>query len=65
MKIKIVNLTQHPASAEQLKEGVINLPNYSVLRNALTFNGLPTKEAIQNRAELITGWLLKRGLLTP
>lgn len=61
MKRKIVNLTQHPASAEQIKQGAINLPNESILKNALTFNGLPTKEAIQNRAALITGLALEEG----
>lgn len=53
--MKIINLTQHPASAEQIEAGVIDLSKESGLTLALTFNELPTKEAIQNRANLITG----------
>lgn len=55
MEKKILNLTQHPASVEQLAAGVIDLPKDSVLFDALTFNELPTKEAIETRAKLIAG----------
>ena len=52
---RIINLTQHPASAEQKEAGVIDLPKDSVLFDALTFNELPTKEVIETRAKLIAG----------
>lgn len=61
MKKKIINLTQHPASAEQIEAGVIDLPKESGLSLALTFNELPTKETIQNRANLITGIAMMNG----
>ena len=52
---KIINLTQHQASVEQTKAGVFNLPEDSILKDALTFNTLPTKVDIERRAQLITG----------
>lgn len=52
---KIINLTQHQASVEQIKAGVFNLPEDSILKDALTFNALPTKADIERRAQLITG----------
>ena len=52
---KIINLTQHQASVEQTKAGVFNLPEDSILKDALTFNALPTKADIERRAQLITG----------
>ena len=52
---KIINLTQHQASAEQIEAGVFNLPEDSILKDALTFNALPTKADIERRAQLITG----------
>ena len=55
MEKKIVNLTQHPSSAEQKEAGVFDLPKDSVLFDALTFNELPSKEAIETRAKLIAG----------
>lgn len=53
--MRIINLTQHQASAEQLGAGVFDLPIDSVLKDALTFNVLPTKADIERRAQLITG----------
>lgn len=59
--MKIVNLTQHQASAEQIEAGVFNLREGSILKEALTFNELPTMEAIENRAKLLTGLALESG----
>ena len=51
---KIVNLTQHISSAEQVEEGVFDLEDNSVLKRLLTFNTPPTLLEMQQRAEAIT-----------
>lgn len=61
MNKKIINLTQHPASAEQIEAGVFNLAENGVLKDALTFNEMPTKADIETRARLITGLALEAG----
>jgi len=52
---KIINLTQHAASAEQLAAGVIDLP--AGVRETviawLTFDSLPTASDVAQRADLI------------
>ena len=40
---KIVNLTQHFASDEQMVEGVFNLEDNTELKRLLTFNTPPTE----------------------
>ncbi len=51
----ILNLTQHAATPEQIAEGVVDLPRdaAAALRQALTFDSLPTREEIQSRAREI------------
>ena len=51
----IINLTQHPATAEQAAAGVVDLSGdaLNALRDALTFHALPTREEIRSRAEYI------------
>lgn len=51
----IINLTQHKATPEQLKEGVIDLPDHlrTALIEALTFEELPTVDEINGRAKFI------------
>jgi len=51
----ILNLTQHPASVDQINEGVIDLtPSFkSKLKSLLTFNNLPTSIEIKSRADEI------------
>lgn len=51
----IINLTQHPASAEQLAAGVIDLPGEarSALIALLTFETLPPAAEIASRARVI------------
>jgi len=51
----ILNLTQHNASEEQLKAGVINLPEpyNSKLKELLTFNELPNCDEVKKRAGAI------------
>lgn len=48
----IINLTQHPATAEQADAGVIDLPSehWLALVALLTFDVLPTADEIQDRA---------------
>lgn len=50
---KIINLTQHPATPEQIAAGVEDLrgPALEVLREFLTFDALPTRADIEAAAE--------------
>jgi len=52
---KIVNLTQHPATPEQIAAGVEDLrgPALEALRECLTFDALPTRFDIEVAAEAI------------
>ena len=52
---KILNLTQHNATAEQMAAGVYDLSADKIgeLRKALTFDFLPTENEIWERAEII------------
>ena len=59
----IVNLTQHEASAEQRAAGVFDLEgglSYA-LKQALTFNSLPTIEEIEQRADHISALAIGTG----
>jgi len=51
----IINLTQHPATAEQIAAGVVDLAGDArqALIVALTFDELPTREELEARAEYI------------
>lgn len=51
----IINLTQHPATPEQVEQGVKDLPEFlkDQLIAALTFNNLPTADDIKVRAAAI------------
>lgn len=54
--MKIVNLTQHAGTAEQLAAGVADLGATSLeLKRLLTFDSLPTREEIEARAAMIGG----------
>ena len=52
---EILNLTQHAASAEQAAQGVVDLPAAlrKELSELLTFEELPTPEALRERASCI------------
>ena len=58
---KIVNLTQHFASDEQMVEGVFNLEDNTELKRLLTFNTPPTELEMQERAEAITALAVASG----
>lgn len=51
--MKIVNLTQHSATQDQKDAGVFDLTETAALKANLTFNELPSKEDIIQRAENI------------
>lgn len=51
----ILNLTQHPATPEQLEAGVVDLvgEEHEELRTLLTFESLPTSQEVYSRASAI------------
>lgn len=51
--MKLVNLTQHPATPEQKAEGVVDLEGEDLvlLKKLLTFNSIPYRDEICERAE--------------
>lgn len=49
--MKIVNLTMHPSTPEQRKEGVFDIP--SSYREYLDFQEIPSKEVLEIRAEIL------------
>lgn len=53
--MQVLNLTQHAATAEQLADGVVDLPaeDRATLSGWLTFATLPTVAEVADRAELI------------
>lgn len=55
----ILNLTQHAASPEQKRAGVVDLPaeKQAHLRLLLTFDAVPSIEEMQDRAEVIASEL--------
>jgi hypothetical protein len=48
--MRILNLTQHPASHEQQAAGVIEPENKKRVQELLTFDFLPSKEMVEERA---------------
>lgn len=53
--MKIVNLTQHPGTPEQIAAGVVDITDYrkDTLVKCLNFEGIPTLDEIHCRAEAI------------
>jgi len=53
--MKILNLTQHPASKEQIDAGVIDLPEKErlLLKCLLTFDSIPSQQEMVSRAQKI------------
>lgn len=60
----IINVTQHSATAEQLAQGVVDLPEEvrECLSAALTFAGLPDAGEIEARAAIIAELAVQNGL---
>lgn len=61
----IINLTQHPATSEQLAVGVIELPEdeQAAVNSLLEFTGLPTADDLDDRAESLAMLAGMSGLL--
>jgi len=51
--VRILNLTQHPASAAQKKAGVFEPTKKELVKELLTFQDLPRKGEIMRRASAI------------
>jgi len=60
----ILNLTQHPATPEQVEQGVVDLEGeYLIaLKRALTFDTLPSAKEVTERAEYIAELACHNGL---
>lgn len=60
----ILNLTQHPASADQIAVGVVDLAGEELagLKETLTFGELPDEQEIRDRAEHIAELACMNGL---
>ena len=52
----ILNLTQHNATAEQVKAGVVEPQEKEVIKRLLTFDELPTKQEIRTRAKKLASY---------
>lgn len=52
-KMKIVNLTQHGASPEQKAQGVVEPEDKALVQSLLTFDTIPSKEEMAERAEAL------------
>lgn len=50
---RIINLTQHTATAEQVEAGVVDPAEKSAVQAALTFDAIPTASEMAERAELL------------
>jgi len=56
--MRLINLTQHPATKEQMEAGVIEPANKDKIRKLLTFNELPTKEELRTRAKALVDHII-------
>ena len=59
--MRILNLTQHNATEEQVKAGVFEPKNKELVRQLLTFNEIPTEQEILDRADKLTEIALDEG----
>jgi hypothetical protein len=59
----ILNLTQHPATAEQIAAGVVDLPSFILpgIKNLLTFEALPTNAMLRARASALADYACRSG----
>lgn len=60
----IINLTQHPASPEQIAAGVVDLPaaQRALLSQSLTVDTLPTRQEITDRCANIAALAVHNGI---
>jgi len=59
--MEILNLTQHLATNEQVAAGVYEPEHKDKVKKFLTFNEIPSKEEIKERARLLTGIAISEG----
>lgn len=59
----MINLTQHKATQEQISAGVIEPAEKQRIQELLTFNSIPTKQDMIDRASTIALIALKEGAL--
>ena len=52
--MKIINLTQHASTPDQVLDGVVEPENKGAVQSALTFDAIPSKSEMNDRAELLT-----------
>ena len=60
--MEILNLTQHMATQEQKDAGVIEPEDKKKVQDLLTFNDLPSKEIIENKARMLAGIAISEGV---
>lgn len=60
--VKILNLTQHLATPDQISAGVVEPKDKESIIKALTFDSLPSKKDIRKRAILIASIALGEGV---
>jgi hypothetical protein len=60
----IINLTQYPATSDQIAVGVVDLAGEALasLKRALTFDELPSEQEIRERADFIAELAAMNGL---
>ena len=56
--MKIINLTQHPATPDQKNAGVVEPINKNKIKKLLTFNELPSKEELRARAKVLVDHII-------
>jgi len=58
----ILNLTQHPATPDQVTAGVIEPRGKKIVQQLLTFNDLPTQDVIDARAIQLADYAASHGV---
>ena len=58
----ILNLTQHPATPEQIEAGVIEPRGKKIVQQLLTFDDLPTQDVIDARAIQLADYAASHGV---
>jgi len=61
-KEKILNLTQHPATSDQIEAGVIEPKDKEKVRELLTFNELPSYEEVMSKAQALADIAVEHGV---
>ncbi len=62
--MRILNLTQHAPTPEQLAQGVINAADPQAVKNMLNFVGMPTWEQVLERADKLVTLAVEAGVET-